>query len=59
MHCIDKCIAGEKVDEDVMLELSGDKITNNSNFLEINNARSKAKSYLMKTYDNFWNTHKK
>jgi hypothetical protein len=56
-YCMDKCLAGEKIEEDVLLDVTGEKVTNDTKTSIHDNLKSKATSILMNRYDDFWKTH--
>lgn len=56
-YCMDKCLAGEEIDEDILLDVTGKKITDDSRSIDHDSAKKEAKSILMTKYDQFWKTH--
>lgn len=56
-YCMDKCIAGEKIDEDILFDVTGEKVTNDTKTSVHHNLKSTAASDLMNRYDAFWKTH--
>jgi hypothetical protein len=56
-YCIDKTLADEAIDEDILLDVTGIKITDESKTSEHTVAKSRASSLLMSKYDNFWKEH--
>ena len=54
VHCMEKYINGEVMDEDIIFDVIGEKTTNNTTALKANANRSKAQSSLMTKYDYFW-----
>lgn len=56
-YCMDKCLAGEKINEDILLDVTGEKVTDDTKTSVHTRLKSKAASILMNRYDDFWETH--
>lgn len=56
-YCMDKCLAGEKIEEDILFDVTGEKITDDTKTSDHNYWKSQATSIIMNRYDEFWKTH--
>lgn len=56
-YCMDKCLAGEKINEDILLDVTGEKVTDDTKTSVHTKLKSQAASILMNRYDDFWETH--
>lgn len=56
-YCLDKCLAGEIINEDILFDVTDVTITDESKTSEHTNTKNKATSILMSKYDNFWKEH--
>ena len=53
-YCFNKFIKGEVMDEDIIFDVTGEKITNTTTYVQAEKIRQQAASTIMSHYDNFW-----
>jgi hypothetical protein len=53
-YCFNKFIKGEVMDEDIIFDVTGEKITNTTTYVQAEKMRQQAASTIMSHYDNFW-----
>jgi hypothetical protein len=54
IYCFDKFISGEIMDEDIIYDVVGEKITAETTMIDFERIRQRAQSIIMSKYDNFW-----
>lgn len=57
-YCIDKYLNNEVMDEDIIFDVTGVKIDNDTPVAQANKVTTKARSLIMQKYDDFWKDHK-
>lgn len=58
MYCMDKTLNGEAIHEDIIFDITGKHITDETKTSDAKIILDNAKSKIISTYDNFWKTHK-
>ena len=58
MYCMDKTLNGEAIHEDIIFDITGKHITDETKTSDAKIILDNAKSQIISTYDNFWKTHK-
>lgn len=53
-YCFDKFLNGEVMEEDIIHDVTGKRITNKTTYLEAEKLRQQAVSTIMSHYDHFW-----
>ena len=56
-YCMDKCLQDQSIEEDIILDVTCIKLTDETKTSDTNNTKEKARSILMSKYDNFWKEH--
>ena len=54
IYCFDKFSSGETMDEDIIYDVVGEKITADTTMIDGERIRQRAQSIIMSKYDNFW-----
>lgn len=53
-YCFEKFLEGKVMDEDIIFEVTGKRITEKTSFIEADKLIQQARSIVMSKYDNFW-----